>query len=124
MLFRSGALGAATHLSRLVPQHMLRTLYYTARRIDAHTLHRLGSIYEVMPRAELDESALRIAREIAAKNTSVIRCAKEAINGIDSQNVHRSYRYEQGFTFELNLSGVSDEARRHSIENNFADGSR
>jgi enoyl-CoA hydratase len=119
-----GALGAATHLSRLVPQHMLRTLYYTARRIDAATLHRFGSVYDVVPRADLDEAALSVARDIAAKNTEVIRCAKEAINGIDEQNVHRSYRFEQGFTFELNLSGVADEARRLSIENNFADGKK
>jgi enoyl-CoA hydratase len=25
--------------------------------------------------------------------------------------VHRSYRFEQGFTFELNLAGAGDEAR-------------
>ena len=25
--------------------------------------------------------------------------------------MNRSYRFEQGFSFELNLSGVSDEAR-------------
>jgi enoyl-CoA hydratase len=49
--------------------------------------------------------------EIAAKDTRVIRRAKEAINGIDPQDVHRSYRFEQGFTFELNLTGASDEAR-------------
>jgi len=41
----------------------------------------------------------------------VIRVAKEAFNGIDLQDVRRSYRYEQGFTFELNLSGVSDRLR-------------
>src|SRR3954462_8404090 len=33
-----GALGAATHLARLVPQHLMRTLYYTAKNIDAHQL--------------------------------------------------------------------------------------
>ena len=32
-------------------------------------------------------------------------------NGIDPIDVKRSYRYEQGFTFELNLHGVADEAR-------------
>jgi enoyl-CoA hydratase len=37
--------------------------------------------------------------------------AKEAFNGIDPQDVRRSYRYEQGFTFELNLSGVSGRLR-------------
>jgi enoyl-CoA hydratase len=106
-----GALGAATHLARLVPQHLMRTLYYTARNIDAHQLHHHGSVYSVVPREELDAAALALAEEIAAKDPRVIRRAKEAINGIDPQNVHRSYRYEQGFTFELNLTGASDEAR-------------
>ena len=30
---------------------------------------------------------------------------------IDLWDVKRSYRFEQGFTFELNLSGVADEHR-------------
>jgi enoyl-CoA hydratase len=106
-----GALGAATHLARLVPQHLMRALYYTASTIDAQTLHHHGSVYRVVPRDELDATALEVARDIAAKDTRIIRCAKEALNGIDVQDVHRSYRYEQGFTFELNLAGVSDEHR-------------
>ena len=111
-----GALGAATHLARLVPQHLMRALYFTASTVDAATLAHYGSVYRVVPRAELDDAALAVARDIAAKDTRVIRAAKEALNGIDVQQVHRSYRYEQGFTFELNLSGVSDEARRAFLE--------
>jgi enoyl-CoA hydratase len=106
-----GALGAATHLARLVPQHLMRALYFTASTIDATTLAHYGSIYRVVPRGELDDAALTVARAIAAKDSRVIRAAKEAINGIDVQHVHRSYRYEQGFTFELNLAGVADEHR-------------
>jgi enoyl-CoA hydratase len=106
-----GALGAATHLARLVPQHLMRALYFTAATIDAQTLHHHGSVYRVVPRAELDATALAVARDIAAKDTRVIRAAKEALNGIDGQDVRRSYRFEQGFTFELNLAGVADEHR-------------
>ena len=106
-----GALGAATHLSRLVPQHMMRRLFFTAATVDAATLHHFGSVHEVVPRSELDEAALRVARDIAAKDTRVIRAAKEALNLIDVQRVNSSYRMEQGFTFELNLAGVSDEHR-------------
>ena len=106
-----GALGAATHLSRLVPQHMMRRLFFTAATVDAATLHHFGSVHEVVPRAELDEAALRVARDIAAKDTRVIRAAKEALNLIDAQRVNSSYRMEQGFTFELNLAGVADEHR-------------
>ena len=106
-----GALGAATHLSRLVPQHMMRRLFFTAATVDAATLHHFGSVHEVVPRAELHEAALRVARDIAVKDTRVIRAAKEALNLIDVQKVNSSYRMEQGFTFELNLAGVADEHR-------------
>lgn len=106
-----GALGAATHMARLVPQHMMRTLYFTARTIKAADLVQFGSVLEVVPREELLDAALRVAAEIAAKDTRVIRAAKEALNGIDPVDVNRSYRWEQGFTFELNLMGVSDELR-------------
>jgi enoyl-CoA hydratase len=106
-----GALGAATHLARLVPQHLMRAMYYTAGTVDAHTLRQHGSVYRVVPCAELDDAALDVARQIAAKDTRIIRRAKESINGIDPQDVHRSYRFEQGFTFELNLAGVSAEHR-------------
>jgi enoyl-CoA hydratase len=108
---KQGALGAATHMARLVPQHLMRTLYFTARTIKAADLVQHGSVYEVVAREELDEAALRLATDIADKDTRVIRAAKEALNGIDPIDVNKSYRFEQGFTFELNLMGVSDELR-------------
>ena len=110
---KQGALGAATHMARLVPQHLMRTLYFTARTITATELVQHGSVYEVVPRDELDAAALRLAEDVAAKDTRVIRAAKEALNGIDPIDVNKSYRFEQGFTFELNLTGVSDELRDH-----------
>jgi enoyl-CoA hydratase len=106
-----GALGAATHLARLVPQHLMRVLYYTGRTASADELHRHGSVWRVVPRPELREAALALAREIAAKDGRLLRMAKAAINGIDPVDVRRSYRFEQGFTFEANLSGVADRVR-------------
>lgn len=108
---KQGALGAATHMARLVPQHLMRTLYFTARTIKAADLVQHGSVYEVVGRDELDDAALRLAVDIADKDTRVIRAAKEALNGIDPIDVNKSYRFEQGFTMELNLMGVSDELR-------------
>lgn len=106
-----GALGAGTHLSRLVPQHKLRAMYYTSNTVTAQDLHSFGSVERVVPRAELEHATLEFAREIAKKDTRVIRAAKEALNGIDPIDVNHSYRFEQGFTFELNLAGVADEHR-------------
>lgn len=108
---KQGALGAATHMARLVPQHLMRTLYFTSRTIKAADLVQHGSVLEVVPRADLDDAALRVAADIAAQDTRVIRAAKECLNGIDPIDVNKSYRFEQGFTMELNLMGVSDELR-------------
>ena len=111
-----GALGAATHLSRLVPQHKMREMVYTSANVTAQQLHAWGSVSQVVPRDELLATARGIAESIAAKSPTVIRAAKESLNGIDLWDVKRSYRFEQGFTFELNLSGVSDELRDDFVE--------
>ncbi len=106
-----GALGAATHLSRLVPQHRMRAMVYTSSTVTAQELLSYGSVWKVVPKEDLRSAAHELAEVIAAKSPSVIRAAKESLNGIDPWDVKRSYRFEQGFTFELNLSGVADEHR-------------
>ncbi|HEX9065974.1 MAG TPA: enoyl-CoA hydratase family protein [Streptosporangiaceae bacterium] len=106
-----GALGAATHLARLVPQHRVRAMLYTGATATAAELHGYGSVLTVVPASQLREAALGVARRIAAKNPAVIRAAKESLNGIDQVDIRRSYRYEQGYTFELNLTGVADQVR-------------
>ncbi|MFD0687403.1 enoyl-CoA hydratase family protein [Actinomadura fibrosa] len=106
-----GALGAATHLARLVPQHLMRAMVYTCRNVTAAELHHHGSVLEVVPGDGLRAKALEVAAAIAAKDRYVIRRAKESLNGIDPVDVRRSYRYEQGFTFELNLVGAGDAHR-------------
>ena len=106
-----GALGAATPLARLVPQHKMRAMVYTCENATAQELHHYGSVLAVVPREELRGKAMEVAQNLAKKSPTVLRAAKASLNGIDPVDVKRSYRFEQGFTFELNLSGVADEAR-------------
>ncbi|HEV8063193.1 MAG TPA: enoyl-CoA hydratase family protein [Acidimicrobiales bacterium] len=113
-----GALGAATHLSRLVPQQKMRAMVYTSARASAAELHHFGSVHAVVPSAELVAAATTLAAAIAAKSPAVIRAAKQSVNGIDLWDVKRSYRYEQGFTFELNLLGEGDRRRAAFLEGN------
>ena len=68
-------------------------------------------MHSVVPGDQLRDTALALAQDIAAKRPGVIRAAKECLNGIDPVDVNRSYRFEQGFTFELNLAGDGDDAR-------------
>ena len=111
-----GALGAATHLARLVPQHKMRAMVFTAATATAQELEHYGSVLRVVPKDGLRDAAFEVARAIAAKSPAVMRAAKESLNGIDLWDVKRSYRFEQGFTFELNLSGVADEHRDAFVE--------
>jgi enoyl-CoA hydratase len=111
-----GALGAATHLARLVPQPLMRAMVYTCRTVSAQQLLSFGTVLDVVPPAELRTAAQDLAKEIAAKDPAVIRLAKQSLNGIDPVDVKRSYRYEQGFTFQLNLAGVADQARQAFVD--------
>jgi enoyl-CoA hydratase len=111
-----GALGAATHLARLVPQPLMRAMVYTCRTVSAQQLLGFGTVLDVVPPAELRGAARDVAAQIAAKDPAVIRMAKQSLNGIDPVDVKRSYRYEQGFTFQLNLAGVADQARQAFVD--------
>jgi enoyl-CoA hydratase len=119
-----GALGAATHLARLVPQHKMRAMVFTTATASAQELHQFGSVLDVVPLEQLRDAAMAVAANIAKKSPTVIRAAKESLNGIDLWDVKRSYRFEQGFTFELNLSGVADEHRDAFVDKRSTDTSR
>ncbi len=106
----NGALGAATHLGRLVPEKQLRWMLYSCETVAAERLAEWGTVHKVVAAEDLMDAARQTAAAIAAKAPEVIRAAKRSLNGIDADPL-RSYRYEQGFTFELNLAGHGDEAR-------------
>ena len=107
----NGALGAATHLARLVPQPRARHMLYTCEPAAAEELHDYGTVLDVVTPDELMVRAREVAAVIASKSPRTIRAAKRALNGIDPVDVSRSYRYEQGFTFELDLAGEGEAAR-------------
>ncbi len=111
-----GALGAATHLMRMVGVQKARRMLYSCEAIDADELYRLGGCESVVPDAELREEVMKVARAIARKSPKALRLAKTAMNGIEILDVKKSYRYEQGFTLELYTTADSREARNAFVE--------
>jgi enoyl-CoA hydratase len=111
-----GALGAATHLARMVPQHKMRAMVYLAQNATAAELHAFGAIHSVVPREDLAATTLALAETIAQKSPTIIRRAKEALTGIDPVDPRPSYRFEQGLTYELTLRGAADEARHAFVD--------
>ncbi len=111
-----GALGAATHLMRMVGVQKARRMLYSCEAIDADELYRLGGCESVVPDVELREEVMKVARAIARKSPKALRLAKTAMNGIEILDVKKSYRYEQGFTLELYTTADSREARNAFVE--------
>lgn len=111
-----GALGAATHLMRLVGMQKTRRMLYTGEPIPAAEVHRLGGVESVVPREALRAEARALAAKIAAKSPKAVRLAKWSLNGIELLDVKKSYRFEQGFTLELYTSPDSQEARDAFVE--------
>ena len=107
----NGALGAATHLMRLVPVQRARWMLYSCERASAEELYSYGSILRVVADDRLAAEASELAAVIAGKDLTVIRAAKASLNAIEPVEMANSYRLEQGYTFELNLLGLGDRAR-------------
>lgn len=111
-----GAMGGGAHLQRLFPVQKVRMMYFTGDSIDAQEAYRLGAIERVVPRDLLRETALEIARKIAAKSPVMIRLAKESLTGVEDGNLEDKYRWEQGFTLQAYMSTDSGETRRAFVE--------
>jgi enoyl-CoA hydratase len=106
-----GAMGAATHLMRMFPVQKVRRMFYTGQPITAAEAYRLGAVESVVKREEVLPAARALAENIAGKSPRAVRLAKWALNGIELMDIKKSYRYEQGFTFEMYTSPDSQEAR-------------
>ena len=119
-----GALGAGAHLQRMFPLQKVRWMYFTGETMDAAEALRLGGVEAVVPREQLRDKAFEIARKIAAKSPTMIRLAKESLNGIEDGDLEAKYRWEQGFTAQAYLSAESQEARDAFVQKRDADFSK
>lgn len=106
-----GAMGGASHLSRMLPLHKVRAAFFTGGTIPAEEAWRLGAVEKVVPRASLEAEARIFCAAIAAKSRRALVLAKEALNGLEPRDVDRGYRWEQGFTLEMYMHEDSQKAR-------------
>lgn len=68
-----------------------KELLFTAGSIDAQEAHRLGMVNRVVPRDELEEAVLKLAKEIAQMHPHALLMAKRTINqALDAQGQHNA----------------------------------
>ena len=106
-----GAMGGASHMSRMLPLHKVRAAFFTGGNIPAQEAYRLGAVEKVVPRADLETEAREFCKVIASKSRKALVIAKEALNGLEARDVDRGYRWEQGFTLEMYMHEDSQKSR-------------
>ena len=72
--------GGAVMLPRIVGRARAKELLFTARRIDAAAALALGVVERVVPRAQLLDAALALAREIESTSPLGLAALKQSIN--------------------------------------------
>lgn len=111
-----GAMGGASHLSRMLPLHKVRAAFFTGGTIPATEAWRLGAVETIVPRDRLVEEARAFCAVIASKSRKALVIAKEALNGLEPRDVDRGYRWEQGFTLEMYMHEDSQKSRDAFVE--------
>ena len=111
-----GAMGGAAHLQRIVPHAQVRAAFLTGGQITAEEAWRLGGIAQIVPRAEHLAAAREFAAVIASKSRDALRIAKQSLNGIETSDIDRAYRAEQGLTLEMYLHEDSQKSRDAFVE--------
>lgn len=111
-----GVMGGAKHLSRLVPQGVVRRLHLQGDLVRAEELQRYGGICEIVPGDQLDATARELARSIARHSPAVLRFAKRSLNAIEYMPLKEGYEFEQGLTGELAAYDDSKEAVNAFLE--------
>lgn len=96
-----GVMGAAKHLSRLLPQPLVRYLYFNAEPMAAADMARFGAVLKVVPDEDLLTEALAIATKIARHSPTALRTAKESMNTIEAMDLKSGYEFEQRLTGQL-----------------------
>jgi enoyl-CoA hydratase len=111
-----GVMGAAKHLSRLVPQPVMRWMYLSGDPVPAEELLRYGAVLAVVPAGDLLAEANRRAAAIARHSPVAIRFAKHSMNTIEFMDLKPGYEFEQGLSGELSAYADSKEAQRAFFE--------
>jgi len=111
-----GLMGGVRHTMRAFPIGLTRRMVMTGWRVPAPELYRRGLIEACVPREQLLDEAMKIARTIASKSPAAIRLAKRAINTVETMGLKDGYRFEQNLTVEMTQHEDSKEAMRAFVE--------
>jgi enoyl-CoA hydratase len=111
-----GLMGGGRHAMRLFGHSRARRMMLTGYRVSGAEMYRLGVVEACVPDDKLMDTAMELARQIAAKSPIASTIAKHALNTIEEMTLRDGYRFEQNMTVSLQGTDDSKEAMRAFIE--------
>lgn len=111
-----GMMGGAKHLSRLVPDNLVREMHLTADMVPAERLMPYGGISSIVPQDELVATATELAERITRHSPVAIKFAKQSLNAIEYMDLKSGYAYEQQLSGELSAYDDAKEAVKAFFE--------
>ncbi len=86
-------LGPAVPLARNVGRKKALEMVLTGDMISAAEAQRLGLVNKVVPKEQLEEATMELARKLAAKSPQALQIGKEGIYGMQDLPYHQSLDY-------------------------------
>jgi enoyl-CoA hydratase/carnithine racemase len=113
--FSSMDMGTSYLLPRIVGAGAARELMLTGRIIDAAEAYRVGLVHEVVPADALLDSALRVARAIAANNAFGVWQTKLGLNAaLDAPSLRHAKELENRIqVLSMSTGNPAEAARAH-----------
>ncbi|WHZ05787.1 enoyl-CoA hydratase-related protein [Neobacillus sp. YX16] len=111
-----GVLGGAKFGARIVPEMVMRRMYFTGEAVSVEEISKYGAITEITAQEDLLRVSLKWAQKIASKSQNAVRMARKSLNGCEYMDLKSGYEFEQQFTCELSGYEESKEAVRAVIE--------
>ena len=111
-----GLMGGGRHAMRLFGHSRARRMMLTGYRVSGAEMYRLGVVEACVPNNKLADTAIDLAREVAAKSPIASVIAKHALNTIEDMTLRDGYRFEQNMTVNLQGTEDSKEAMRAFVQ--------
>ena len=97
----SSTYGGLTRLPWIVGEENAKWMFYTGERLNAQQAKDFGLVFSVVPHDELMDSAMALAKKIAANAPISVRLAKQTICKYREQNFYQGFLRECYVNYEL-----------------------
>lgn len=87
--------GGTQRLSRIIGIGRAKEMIFTCEQVDAQEAYRIGLVNHVVPRKELMDYCMNMARKIASKASYAVSVAKSAINTSENVDINSGCTREQ-----------------------------